>query len=88
MTRQANYSIGLTAEVLIYFDKEGRVVNWSFGLGERNINDLFNCETKDVITDLVDIRGELGNKTYDNIITYLSRLGLAEVYLADGEEPF
>jgi hypothetical protein len=88
MTRQAKYSIGLEAEIFFYFDTEGRVINWSFGLGETNIKDLFNLETKEVFTDIADIVMEVGKKPYEKVLSYLNTLGLTEVFLPYGEEPF
>jgi hypothetical protein len=73
---------------MLFFDKNGNVLNWSFRLDEQDITDMLVKETNQVLDDILDIRYELGRKTYDSIISYMSSLGLAEVYIADGEEPF
>jgi len=88
MTRTYDYSLGIQTEILLFFDKKGNVLNWSFGVGECNITDMLVKDTGEVLDEIADIRYELGRKTYESIISYMSTLGLSEVYLADGEEPF
>lgn len=88
MTRNHDYVLAFKPTVHVFIDKRGFVSNWDIDFLENTLVDLYKTETQEFFDTPADMQAELGKKVYESVMLYVARLGLAEVFHDDGEEPF
>lgn len=88
MTRKHEYVLAFKPTVHVFIDKKGYVTNWDIDFLENTLVDMYATETQQFFDTPADMQAELGQKIYESVMTYIARLGLAEVFHDEFEEPF